>query len=128
MHLSLYYLMYGQKPRLPIDNRFRLASPQAEKHSNNKFLGKLNAPLKWCYELADLHQCKEYIHHKHQYDWKMIASKLEPGDLCLVRRKVFGGKHKIGDCWEILNIRLLITNQFSQYTLLNRGRRKDELG
>ena len=27
-------------------------------------------------------------------------SKLEPRDLCLVRQKVFGGKHKIGDHWE----------------------------
>ena len=30
----------------------------------------------------------------------MRASKLTPGDLHLVRQKVFGGKHKISDCWE----------------------------
>ena len=30
----------------------------------------------------------------------MRASRLEPGDLYLVRQKAFGGKHKIGDQWE----------------------------
>ena len=93
MDFSPYYLMYRWKPRLPTDIRFGLASPQAEKHSQNKFLAKLSVWLRWCYELADLHQCKESTHHKHRYDWKMRASKLEPGDLCLVRQKVFGGKH-----------------------------------
>ena len=40
---SPYYLMYGWKPRLPIDLRFGLASPQAEEHSCNKCLAKLDA-------------------------------------------------------------------------------------
>ena len=30
----------------------------------------------------------------------MKASRLDPGDLCLVRQKVFKGKHKISDHWE----------------------------
>ena len=97
---SPYYLMYRQKPRLLTDIRFGLASPQAEKHSHNKFLAKVSAQLRWCYELANLHQCKESTHHKCIYDHKMRASKLEPGDLCLVRQRVFGGKCKISDHWE----------------------------
>ena len=44
--------MYGWKPWLPIDIRFRLTSPQAEEQSNYKFLAKLSAMLRWCYELA----------------------------------------------------------------------------
>ena len=43
---SPYYLMYGQKPRLPIDIRFGLTSPQAEEHSHKKFLAKHSAWLK----------------------------------------------------------------------------------
>ena len=47
---SLYYLMYSQKCRLLIDIRFGLASPQAKEYSHNRFLAKLNAQLRWCYE------------------------------------------------------------------------------
>ena len=43
MDISPYYLMCGQKPMLPIDIRFGLASPQAEEHSHNKFLARLSA-------------------------------------------------------------------------------------
>ena len=35
-----------------------------------------------------------------QYDWKMKASKHESEDLCVVRQKIYGGKHMIGDHWE----------------------------
>ena len=62
---SPYYLMYGWKPRLSIDIRFALTSPQDEECSHNKFLTKLSAQLRWYYELANLHQCKESTHHKY---------------------------------------------------------------
>ena len=62
--VSPYHLLYGQKPRLPIDIKSELASPQAEECSHDRFLDKLSAQLRWYYELADLHQHKESIHHK----------------------------------------------------------------
>ena len=43
---SPYYLMYGQKLRLPIDIKFSLASTQAEECSHNEFLAKLSAQLR----------------------------------------------------------------------------------
>ena len=91
--------MFGWKLRLPIDIKFGLTSSQAEKHSHKNF-GKLNAWLRWCYEQVDLHQCTESTHHKWWYDQKMRAFRLEPGDLCLVKQKVFGDKNKISDHWE----------------------------
>ena len=97
---SPYYVMYGRKLRLPTDIKFGLASPQAEDNSHNEFLAKLNAQLRWSYELADLYQCKESTHHKRWYDQKMRASRLESGDLCLVGQNIFVGKHKISDHWE----------------------------
>ena len=96
---SSYYLMYGWKPRHPIDIRFGLTLPQAEGHSCNKFFAKHSAWLSWCYELANLHQCKESTCHVWWYDWKMRAPRLEPGNICLVRQKVFGSKHKNRDHW-----------------------------
>ena len=98
---SPYYLMYGHKPRLPIDNKFSLLSSQTGEHSHNKFVAKLSTQLWQCYELTDRHQCKESTCHKQQYDWKMRASRLTPRDLWLIWQKAFTGKHKVGDCWEI---------------------------
>ena len=39
----------------------------------------------------------------------MKASKLEPGNLCLVRQKVFGGKQEIGDNWK--NVKYMVVEQ-----------------
>ena len=50
---SPYYLMYGCKPRLPIDIRFGLASLHSKEHSHNRFVAKLSARLQQCYESAD---------------------------------------------------------------------------
>ena len=109
MDVSPYYLMYGWKPRLPIDIWFCLTSPQSKECSYNKFLAKLSAQLWWCYELADQYQCKESTHQKWWYDWKMRASRFEPGDLCLVWQKAFGGKQKIGHHWE--NTKYVVVEQ-----------------
>ena len=54
-----YYLMYGQKLRLPMEIKFGLTSPQGEVHTHNKFLAKHSAQLRWCYELANIHKHKE---------------------------------------------------------------------
>ena len=99
---SPYYLMYGCKPRLPIDIQFGL-------NSCNKFLAKLSTQLWWCYKLADQHQYKESTCQKQWYDKKMRASRLEPSDLCQVWQKAFGGKHKKGDCWE--NMKSVVVEQ-----------------
>ena len=84
MDFSPYYLMYGHKPRLGIDIKFGLTSPQTQEHSHNKFVARLSTQLQQCYELANRHQCKESTHHKGWYNQKTRASRLKPGDLCLV--------------------------------------------
>ena len=121
---SPYSLMYGQKPRLPIDIKLGLVSPQAEGHSHNKFLAKLNTWLRWCYQLADLHQC-----HKQWYDWKMRASRqawtLIP--LSGEDRKYLGANIRSGIIGKILNMWLLSDNWISQYTLLNPGKERGKL-
>ena len=80
--LSLYYLMYGHKPRFPIDIKFGLTSPKTEEHSHNEFVAKLSTQLQKCYKLANRHQCKESTHDKHQYDlrWEHLGSNLETSD------------------------------------------------
>ena len=118
----------GIHPGSQLTSSSNLPHPQAEECFHNKFLAKLSAWLRWCCELTKLNQHNESIHHKHQYDQKVRASRLEPRGFCLVRWKVFGGKHEIADHWENTNTWLLSNNQISQYTLLNYGKGKDELG
>ena len=60
----------------------------------------LGERLHWCYEIADQNQQKETNQHKRQYDWKTHGSKLDVGDLCLVRQKAVTGKYKISDSWD----------------------------
>ena len=43
---------------------------------------------------------KELLRSKRLYDKFAKSSKLEPGDLVLVRKKGFQEKHKKADCWK----------------------------
>ena len=52
MDFSHYYLMYGWKPRLPIDIKFGLMSPRTEDHSRNEFVARLNVWFQKSYEIA----------------------------------------------------------------------------
>ena len=45
---------------------------------------------------------KEVNHRKLYYDRKVHCMDVVPGDLVLVRQKVFGTQHKIEDRWELL--------------------------
>ncbi|MCG8623602.1 MAG: hypothetical protein MJE68_16620, partial [Proteobacteria bacterium] len=56
--------------------------------------------LHWSYNLAQKHMEKQAAKAKKYYDRKVRCSKLEPGDLVLVKRFGFRGKHKIQDRWE----------------------------
>ena len=58
MDVSPYYLMYGCKPRLPINIKFGLMSHKTEEHLHYEFVAKLNKQLQKCYELANRHHCK----------------------------------------------------------------------
>ena len=64
--LGPYCLMYGCKPRLPIDKKFSLTSPKAQEHSHNKFVARLSTSLQQCYELANRHQCKDVVQPKNE--------------------------------------------------------------
>ena len=45
---------------------------------------------------------KEALRLKQRYDKMAKTSKLEPGNLVLVRRKGFQEKHKISDRWKVI--------------------------
>ena len=57
--------------------------------------------LQWAYEIAKEHIEKEVTRRKLYYDRRVHCMDVIPGDLVLVRQKVFGTQHKIEDRWEL---------------------------
>ena len=68
--------------------------------SSSKYVQDLERRLQWSYKLARRHMEKQAEKAKKYYDRKVRCSKLEPGDLVLVKIFGFRGKHKIQDRWE----------------------------
>ena len=56
--------------------------------------------MEWAYNKAREVSAKEAKRSKKRYDQKVRCSKLDIGDIVLVRQKGFTGKHKVADRWE----------------------------
>ena len=98
--LSPYYMWYGRKPKLAVDVKLGLNVGDIGQISAHKYVQRLERQLRWAYDKALKFSEKESARSKKRYDRKVQCAKLEPGDLVLVRRYAFTGKHKIQDRWE----------------------------
>ena len=92
--------MMGRKPKLAVDLNLGTNLPEHGPSSSSKYVQDLERRLQWSYKLARRHMEKQAEKAKKYYDRKVRCSKLEPGDLVLVKRFGFRGKHKIQDRWE----------------------------
>ena len=97
-----YTLMFGREPLLPIDVEFGVRTPDVANVATHKYIQRLQNRMEWAFKTAAEQSAKESARHKRYYDRKVRCSRLEPGDLVLVRQKAFRGKHKIQDKWENL--------------------------
>ena len=97
---SAHYLLFGRHPQLPIDIEFGVRTPEIVAVSTENYVQKLQKRLKWAFNKALEVIKKQRINYKNHYDKKVHCTKLEPGDLVLVRQKAFLGKHKKQDRWE----------------------------
>ena len=97
---SLYWLMMERKPRLTVDLNPGTNLPELGLSSSSKDIQDLGRRLQWSYKLAQEHMKKQAEKARKYYDRRVRCSKLEPGDLVLVKRFGFRGKHKIQDRWE----------------------------
>ena len=95
---SPYFLLYGRHPML---HRYSVQHQDISVTSTHNYVNKLCARYVWAYRKAHEAKQKEIQHSKICYDKNAKCSKLQPGDLVLVRQKAFKGKHKIKDRWEI---------------------------
>ena len=104
---SLFFLMYGRMPMLPIDVEFGVMIPDIMHASHQNYAEKLKAHLKWAYKVVKENSDQEAARHKQYYDQKLKYMKLTPGDLVLVRVKAFGPDHEIAHQWKQVPYKVL---------------------
>ena len=97
---SPHWLMMGRKPRLAVDLNIGTNLPEHGPTSSYKYVQDLERRLLWSHKLAQKQMEKMANKAKKYYERKVRCSKLEPGDLVLVKKFGFRGKHKIQDRWE----------------------------
>ena len=98
---SPYFLMFGREPRIPVDEAFEVTFPFRQERNMADYVHHLRERLQWAYEIAKGHIDKDVTRRKLYYDRKYHCMEIIPGDIVLVRQKVFGSDHKIADRWEI---------------------------
>ena len=98
---SPYFLMFGHQPRIPVDEVFDVTFPKTNRSTMKQYVQTLQKHLEWAFEIAKEHIEKEVGRRKLYYDRKVHCMDIIPGDIVLVRQKVFGTQYKIEDRWEL---------------------------
>ena len=98
---SPYYLLFGREPRLPIDVEFGLKrGNQQNPPSKSTYVTQLRRRLRYAHKKAKQVADKQQARHKELYDRRCRGAALDIGDLVLVKKTAWKGKHKIQDRWE----------------------------
>ena len=98
---SPYYLLFGREPRLPIDVEFGLKrGNQQVPPSRSNYITQLRRRLSFAHKKAKQVAGRHQARHKGLYDRKCKGATLDIGDLVLVRKTVWKGRHKMQDRWE----------------------------
>ena len=98
---SPYYLLFGRGPRLPIDVEFGLKrGKQQSPPSKSTYITQLRRRLRFAHKKAKQVADRQQARHKELYDRRCRGAALDIGDLVLVKKTAWKGKHKIQDRWE----------------------------
>ena len=96
-----FELMFGRKPKLPIDSMFANTYITSTASKNTKdYIHDLKNRMQDTQRVVKEHSDKARMKQKVQFDKKAKASKLSLGDKVLVKILAFEGKHKIADKFE----------------------------
>ena len=87
--------MYGQKPQLPVSLSFGMQKADMNATTSTRFVQQLCERLKWTYKTAQHAIEKQNKRHKWNHDYKIRCAQLGVGDMVLLKRTVFKGKHKV---------------------------------
>ena len=97
---SPFYLLFGRKPRLPIDLIFGI-NDEGGCNSHQEYAQKWQQQMKEAYDIASKTIKKTTARGKTYYDQKRQSSVLSPGDRVLVRNmSERGGPGKLRSYWE----------------------------
>ena len=97
---SLYFLMYGRRPRLLVDLLFPTRNTREWTHTIDEYVKNLYERLEECLQLAQDSASKEAQRQKRLYDRKVGAVELRPGDRVLVCLDAYKGQcRKLKNRW-----------------------------
>ena len=94
MGFSPYYLMFGQRPWLPIDLLFPTHREHNLTHTIDKYVKTLYKHLQKSLKLAQDSALKEALRQKCLCNHKVGAIELQPRDHVLVKLDAFCGQHR----------------------------------
>ena len=97
---SLYYLMFGQRPWLPIDLLFPTHREHNLTHTIDEYVETLYRHLRKSVKITQDSALKEALRQKHLYDRKVGAVELQSRDCVLVKLDAFHGqRQKLKNRW-----------------------------
>ena len=98
---SPYFLLFGRKPRLPVDVEFGLQrGGQRGSPGESNYISQLKRRLQFAYRKAKCMAQKQQARHRGLYNLQYRGAILSVGDLVLVKQTAWKGRHKIQDKWE----------------------------
>ena len=103
---SPYYLLFGRQPRFPIDVEFGLKrGNQQGSPSRSTYVTQLRRRLRFAHKKAKQAAGRQQARHKGLYDRRCKGAGLDIGDLVLVRKTAWKGRHKIQAGGRVMNTR-----------------------
>ena len=97
---SPYYLLFGRRPRIPVDYLFPTLRNSPHQTKMEVSLVAMQKRLKEAFAVARHLTSEEAAKQCHYYDHKTGAVALQSGDIVMVHTDGFVGKRKVKDRWE----------------------------
>ena len=98
--ISPHELMFGGKPRLPIDSLFETPVQKEASKTTKDYIDGLKKRMKETQDLVKKVSDQARTRMKEGYDKKVRSARIHIGDKVLVKILKFDGKHKIEDKYE----------------------------
>ena len=97
---SPYYLLFGRRPRIPVDYLFPTLCDSPHQTKMEVSVVAMQKRLEEAFTVARCLTSEEVARQCRYYDRKAGAVALQPGDIVMVRTNGFVGKRKVKDRWE----------------------------
>ena len=96
---SPYYLMFGTRPRIPVDVFFPTARAGVKEKNYTRYVKQLRSHLREAFDAAAAANANEAGRQKRYYDSKIRGVVLEEGDVVQLAVAAKHDRRKIGDRW-----------------------------